>query len=87
MVTLPVNVVFSGSGVDGIKVRVTPVPSYASVPVTFDAPCIIKVEGVMVDGFIFSLKVTVITWFMGTPVAAFAGFVETTVGQTPTFST
>jgi hypothetical protein len=34
----------------------------------------------MVVSFIASLKVAVIAWLRGTPVARFAGFVENTVG-------
>ena len=40
----------------------------------------------MVALFIFSLKVAETTWFKGTPVAPFAGMVDTTTGHKPTFS-
>jgi hypothetical protein len=42
-----------------------------------------NVAWVIVAGFIFSLKVTDITWPVGTPVASFAGMVETTNGHSP----
>ena len=44
-------------------------------------------SGVMVSGFIGSLNVTIMVLSSGTPVARFAGSVDTTSGQTPGFST
>lgn len=70
---------------EGVKDAVE--SAYETVPATGVAPCKVKDAWVIVAGFIFSLKVAVIIWLRGTPVAAFTGLVDTTRGHTPTIST
>lgn len=72
-------------GLEGTKVAV--VPEYETVPVIADAPFTVKDAWVIVAGFITLLKVAVITWLRGTPVARFAGTVDITMGHIPGIST
>ena len=69
---------------EGVKVAVT--PEYVKVPAIVEAPVTINEEELIVEGFISSLKVTVITWLRGTFVAALSGFVSMTNGHTPAVS-
>src|ERR1700691_5614043 len=67
---------------DGVNVEVTPekvsAPAIAA-PLGGDR---VKVAVLIVEAFIVSLKVAVTTCVTGTPVARFAGMVETTNGAT-----
>ena len=63
----------------GVKVAIG--PTRVTAPETGVVPCFkVKVAVVIVNGSIASLKVAAIPWLIGTPVAAFAGSVELTVG-------
>jgi hypothetical protein len=56
-------------------------PEYVTAPAIIVAPCFrVKVDVLIVAGFIALINVAVIVWLSGTPVAAFAGFVEMIVG-------
>jgi hypothetical protein len=72
--------VLTVSAAPGVKVAVLPeqptVPATAVVP----GPVTVKVVDVRVAHFIVSLKVALITWATGTPVAPFTGTVEITAG-------
>jgi hypothetical protein len=86
VVILPVKVVLGSSLLEGVKVAV--VPLYETVPATeFDPSCTVNDVPVIVEGFICSLKVAVITFVRGTLVAPFIGSVDTTTGHTPTTPT
>ena len=55
-----------------------------TTPPTRLAPCFnVKVVDVMVSGFIGTLNVAATTFVKTTPMAALAGSVEITVGDTP----
>jgi hypothetical protein len=60
---------------------------YDIVPDTNVVPFKENEPWLIVKGFIFSLKVTAIVVLSGKLVASFAGFVDTTIGQTPIVST
>ena len=62
-----------------MNVAVTPL--YVTVPATAPPGAVtVKVDPLIVAGFIASLKVALITWPIATFVAPFAGIVDTTTG-------
>jgi hypothetical protein len=90
--TVPVYVVLGFSFVLGTNVMVNVAASYVIEPDTWllaTRPAVspgastLSASGVIVAGFIASLKVTVIFPSSGTPAAEFAGVVDTTIGHTP----
>jgi hypothetical protein len=66
----------------GVKVATEPAATYVTAPITATppGPVTAKVIGLIVAGFIATLKVAVRAWLMGTPVAPLAGMVKMTVG-------
>jgi hypothetical protein len=71
--------VFTARGLDGVKVKVVSLTSGVMVPVT--PGLTVKVVVLMLETFIASLKVAVMTAREHTPVAPFTGVTETTVGS------
>jgi hypothetical protein len=67
---------------DALGVNVAVFPEYVTMPVTAapPGPVTVKVDVSIVVAFIASLKAAVMICVSGTPVAPFAGTVETTVG-------
>ena len=71
----------------GANVAVLLAATYVTVPGTTAPPAVTAnvnvLAAVIVVGFIASLKVAVIFWFMGTFIAPFVGLVEVTEGIVP----
>jgi hypothetical protein len=80
VVIVAVNRVLAGSAVAGVNVAV--LPEYVTAPATgvVVGPVKVNVVPVIVVGSIAALKVAETIVFTATPVAAFAGIVETTDG-------
>src|SRR4051812_92869 len=82
VVIVAVYTVFRARGVVGAKAVILLVTSYPTTPATGapPRPVSVKVVVLIVDGFMASLKVAVIVWLAGTPVAELRGTVEVMVG-------
>src|SRR6185312_1380570 len=82
VVMVAVNTVLKARGALGVNVATEPVAVYATVPATEAPPAAVsvKVDPVMLAGFIGPLKVAETAWLIRTPVAPFTGLVDTTRG-------
>jgi hypothetical protein len=71
------------SGLDGVKITPVPLPVQLTVPATAVVPGPVTVNVVVerVEQFIALLNVALMGWLSRTPVAVFAGMVESTVGS------